>query len=113
MLSISTSLQIPATFGKLYALKELNLNNNRLTGIPNSLSNLNLASFKVAANRLESIPRGILSMNSLEEFQLYGNSLASQVPSIPPSVLNANIQGRSRVEEFQQIILKALFNVEV
>jgi len=77
------------------------------------MSNLTLVSLKVAANRLESIPRGILSMNSLEEFQLYGNNLASQVPSIAPNILNANVHGRSRVGEFQQIILKALFNAEM
>jgi len=100
---------VPATLGRLYSLRELNLNNNRLNSIPSSVSSLTLSSLKLAANRLESIPRGLLCMADLVEIQLYGNNLVSQLPSISPNALNANFQGRCAVEKFQQMAMKALF----
>nr|XP_023888510.1 probable LRR receptor-like serine/threonine-protein kinase At1g53430 isoform X2 [Quercus suber] len=90
---------LPADFGNLTNLKELDLTSNYINGsIPSSFSQLHLVILSLSGNRLSGeIPNGIGEIGSLEELVLEANQLDGHLPenlgnlrNLKRLVLNAN-----------------------
>jgi len=77
--------QIPDSIGNLVALKKLELGHNSLFKIPSSIGNLKrLEFFSAEHNQLNSIPKSIGNLHSLKELNLDSNRLIS----LPNSIQN-------------------------
>ncbi|XP_050247713.1 probable LRR receptor-like serine/threonine-protein kinase At1g53430 isoform X2 [Quercus robur] len=90
---------LPADFGNLINLQELDLSFNYISGsIPSSFSQLPLVILSLSGNRLSGkIPNGIGEIGSLEELVLEANQLDGRLPenlgnlsNLKKLVLNAN-----------------------
>ncbi|XP_065629647.1 probable LRR receptor-like serine/threonine-protein kinase At1g53430 isoform X2 [Quercus suber] len=90
---------LPADFGNLINLQELDLSFNYISGsIPSSFSQLPLVILSLSGNRLSGeIPKGIGEIGSLEELVLEANQLDGHLPenlgnlsNLKRLVLNAN-----------------------
>ncbi len=72
---------LPESIGKLTNLKELNLSYNLLRGLPESIRNLtNLVSFGLVANDLITIPDWIENLTNLKLLDLSGNKKLTSLP---------------------------------
>ncbi|VDL86812.1 unnamed protein product [Schistocephalus solidus] len=79
--------RIPATqgLGNCTCLRELNLQHNQLTHLPDSIGNLvNLTRLSLKYNRLVEIPLTLASCSRLDEFNVENN----QIYALPPGLLS-------------------------
>jgi Leucine-rich repeat (LRR) protein len=71
------------TWDELKNTKELHLNDNKLTNLPESIGNLpNLKSLILFRNKLTNLPESIGNLTNLESLYLYRNKLTSLPESI-------------------------------
>jgi Leucine-rich repeat (LRR) protein len=70
-------ISLPANFGKLTHLQELDLSDNELESLPESLTALeNLRILDLRNNNLKQLPKGFDALsNNLQELYLTGNPL--------------------------------------
>ena len=69
---------VPAEVERLSALRELFLNDNKLTSVPAEIGQLtSLRELYLSRNELTSVPAGIGQLTSLRELSLNGNQLTS------------------------------------
>ena len=87
---INEVVDVPDELGECSSLVELDLSNNEIPALPESLSALKeLAMLRVGANCLEALPlRLCLDFQGLQELQLFGNPL----PNVPSSM---NVRGNA------------------
>ncbi len=78
--------EVPASLGKLSALKNLDLEGNLLSILPENISNLyRLEILDLSNNHLHHLPTSLGSLSALQELNLSGNSL---LQSLPQSIKN-------------------------
>lgn len=70
---------MPKEIGTLTQLKSLFLNNNQLTGLPESLCDIQLTKLDVGFNKLRDFPLCVLNYKELEELYI-NNNLIERVP---------------------------------
>ena len=74
---------VPESITRLTNLNTLNLNNNQLTSIPESITRLtNLTTLHLSYNKLTSIPESITRITNLNKLHLNNN----QISSVPGSI---------------------------
>ena len=91
-------------------LKRLDLSNNHLSGLPDSIGKLNNLNYlNLAKNDLKSLPNTIKKLNSLERFDISGN----QFKLFPECIANLKslkflIASDNHFSEFPEVIMQLL-----